>query len=307
MPEIHPPVLSGPIVTPENGHKPDQIVLLLHGVGADGQDLIGLVPYFQKILPRAIFISPNAPHPFDMAAFGYQWFSLREPTKENRLAGAQEASPILENYIDSLLADNGMTESQLAIVGFSQGAMMALHTGLRRSRPVAGILGYSGALVGEDILETELTSRPRVRLIHGDADAVVPPEMLDHAVEHLKANRVPVDGHLISGVGHTMDEEGIKLGMEFLAECFGVDLDAIRAELLEKKARAAAQAAAAAEIQAANDDGPAGESNDETEQDYSGETEDMTPAPAPKSLEDHDISGLIPGIHVDGDDPEGRG
>lgn len=307
------PLLNGPIVLPEDGKVPDQVVLLLHGVGADGQDLIGMTPYFQKVLPRAIFIAPNAPFPFDMAPFGYQWFSLKEPTPENRLKGTQEAAPHLDQYIERLLAENGMTEDQMALVGFSQGTMMALHVGLRRKRPLAGILGYSGALAGEDLLETEIASRPPVRLIHGDMDAVVPPDLMNHAVEHLTAHGVDVEGHMLKRVGHELSEEAIKLGMEFLAKCFGVDLQKIVADRDLRRADEAAAQAALAQLQAVNDDdgpettddddavavsegdGPADETTAEPE-------EDVAPV-VQKTLEDHDISGLIPGIHMEDEPP----
>ncbi len=136
--------LSGPSVPPAAGGAPRQLVIFLHGVGADGNDLIGLAPYFQKALPHARFISPNAPYPFDMAPYGYQWFSLQDFTEEARLLGAERAAPVLNAFIDTELARDGLADENLALIGFSQGAMMSLHVGLRRPRPMAGIVSYSG-------------------------------------------------------------------------------------------------------------------------------------------------------------------
>jgi phospholipase/carboxylesterase len=220
------PTLSGPILEPASGGTPKQLVILCHGVGSDGQDLIGLAPYFQKTLPDARFISPNAPFAYDMAPFGHQWFSLQDMSPESRLTGTQQSAPILDAFIDTQLAEHGLSESELALVGFSQGTMMALHVGLRRERPLAGIAGYSGMLVGEALLAEDIRSRPPVLLIHGDADEVVPPSALPAAVAALQGAGVEVSQELRPGLGHGMDDRGIMIGMDFLAHCFDVPLPA---------------------------------------------------------------------------------
>ena len=215
------PLLVGPALPPATGQPPRQVVLLLHGVGADGNDLIGLAPLFQQVLPEAAFFSPNAPHRFDMAPFGYQWFSLRDFGPEARLEGTRAAAPILDHYIDHLLAIFGLNEENMALIGFSQGTMMALHVGLRRARPLAGIVGYSGMLVGAEFLADEIRARPPVLLVHGAADGIVPVESLDQAKTALDKNKVPVRAHVRPGIAHGIDEEGIRLGQEFLREALG--------------------------------------------------------------------------------------
>ena len=215
------PLLAGPALPPATGQPPRQVVLLLHGVGADGSDLIGLAPLFQQVLPEAAFFSPNAPHRFDMAPFGYQWFSLRDFGPEARLEGTRAAAPILDHYIDHLLAIFGLNEENMALIGFSQGTMMALHVGLRRARPLAGIVGYSGMLVGAEFLADEIRARPPVLLVHGAADGIVPVESLDQAKTALDKNKVPVRAHVRPGIAHGIDEEGIRLGQEFLREALG--------------------------------------------------------------------------------------
>ena len=225
-----PPTLNGPILAPLSGSNAKQLVIMLHGVGSDGDDLIGLAPYFQKILPDALFVSPHAPFSFDMAQQGYQWFSLQDMSPEARLAGAQTASPILDTYIDEQLANVGLRDENLALIGFSQGSMMALHVGLRRASSVAGILAFSGMLVGSELLADVIQSRPPVFLAHGDADDVVPVSSLSEAVYALEAVNIPVTHHTSSGLGHGLDDDGISRGMEFMADIFGVDLVAMAKE-----------------------------------------------------------------------------
>lgn len=215
------PLLNGPALPPATGRPPRQVVLLLHGVGADGNDLIGLAPFFQQVLPEAAFFSPNAPERYDMAPFGHQWFSIRDFGPAARLKGAQGAAPILDHFIDHLLAIFGLTESDMALIGFSQGTMMSLHVGLRRARPLAGIIGYSGALVGPELLASEIRSRPPVLLVHGDADGILPVAALGQAEQALKANGVPVEAHVRPGLAHGIDEDGIRLGQEFLKARLG--------------------------------------------------------------------------------------
>ena len=225
--------LDGPMLAPAEGITPKRLVILLHGVGADGQDLIGLAPYFQVVLPDALFVAPNAPFAFDMAPpsmgfGGHQWFSLQDISPPARLAGCQRAAPILDKFIDDKLAETGLDEAATALVGFSQGAMMALYVGLRRRKQLAGIVGYSGMLVGRELLADAIKSRPPVLLVHGEDDQVVPVAALHDAVEGLVAVGVDVRHAHRPGLPHGIDDEGIRLGMGFLAECFGVDIEAVK-------------------------------------------------------------------------------
>jgi phospholipase/carboxylesterase len=214
------PSLAGPVLKPKAGGKPQQLVVLLHGVGADGNDLIGLAPYWAPLLPEAEFLSPDAPFPCDMAPFGRQWFSLQDRSSGAILGGVRAAAPILDAFLDEALAARGLEESHLALVGFSQGTMMSLYVGLRRAQATAAILGYSGALVGANSLSQEIRARPPVLLVHGDADEIVPPRALAMAAESLKAAGVPVEHLLRPGLGHSIDEVGLQRGGEFLRRAF---------------------------------------------------------------------------------------
>ncbi len=209
--------LDGPRFGPAQGGSAEQLVILLHGLGADGNDLIGLAPHFAQRLPQAVFVSPHAPFPCDMAPFGRQWFSLQDRRPDAILAGVKMAAPILASFIDQELDRYGLAPNRLALVGFSQGTMMSLYVGLRREQALAAILGYSGALIGAEDLAAEIKSRPPILLTHGDADEIVPSAALETATSALRANGLAVDSELRPGLGHSIDEVGLMKGMQFLA------------------------------------------------------------------------------------------
>jgi len=208
--------LEGPEFGPAAGGAPRKLVLLLHGLGADGDDLIGLAPHFSRLLPDAAFVSPNAPFPCDMAPYGYQWFSLQDRDPAAILSGVQAARPILDAFIDAQLARFKLIEPDLALVGFSQGTMMSLYTAPRRGKSVAGVVGFSGALVGQDLLAAELKSRPPMLLVHGDADPVVPAAASKAAKAALEAQGFAVELHIRPGLPHGIDEQGLVLAGRFL-------------------------------------------------------------------------------------------
>ncbi len=210
------PRLSGPSRPPASGGKPRRLVILLHGLGADGNDLIGLAPYWARLLPEAEFLSPNAPFPCDMAPYGYQWFSSQDRSPEAVLGGVRAAAPILDAFIDEALEERGLDSRELALVGFSQGTMMSLFVGLRRAAPIAGIVGFSGRLLAPELLTSELRSRPPILLVHGTEDPLVPYSSLAAAESTLKAAGVPVETVTSVGIGHSIDDQGVRRGGQFL-------------------------------------------------------------------------------------------
>lgn len=213
--------LDGPRLNPRNGGA-RQLVVFLHGYGADGNDLIEIGRAWQQLLPQAAFVSPHAPEPCGQAPVGRQWFALTFRDPNERWTGVNEAAPLLERFLDAELARHKLPPSALALVGFSQGTMMALHVGLRRAVAPAAIVGYSGLLVERpdgngEAFAAEIKSRPPVLLVHGDRDDLIPPQALFQATQGLATIGVTAEWHISAGLGHGIDAEGLRHGGEFLA------------------------------------------------------------------------------------------
>ena len=211
-------IVNGSSLQPLSGGSPKQIVLLLHGYGSSGADLISLAPHWQRDLPDTLFLAPNAPQRLSNLSSGYQWWPLSAFTPQALASGAASAGPAIEAFIERKLYQYGLTEANLAIIGFSQGTMMALHVGLRRPRQVAAIVGYSGMLTGEHERAHLSITKPPVLLVHGSADPVVPVAALHAAKMHLEHLGVFVTAHISPGVGHSVDPVGLRMGGEFVAK-----------------------------------------------------------------------------------------
>ena len=217
--------LDGPRLAPRSGTA-KQLVVFLHGYGADGNDLIDIGRAWAVPLPDAAFVSPHAPRPCGQAPSGREWFPLTMRDPGERWRGVTTAGPGLDAFLDAELRRAGLPPSALALVGFSQGTMMALHVGLRRATAPAAIVGYSGLLALPDNADpatfaAEIKSWPPVLLVHGDQDPLIPIDALFHAAQGLAALEVPVEWHISAGVGHGIDQEGLRHGGEFLARRFG--------------------------------------------------------------------------------------
>jgi phospholipase/carboxylesterase len=217
--------LDGPRLEPRSG-KARQLVVFLHGYGADGNDLIAIGQEWQSLLPDTAFVSPHAPEPCAGAPMGRQWFELTFRNPDERWLGVNKARPLLDAFLDAELARRGLPAEALALVGFSQGTMMSLHAGLRRAAPPAAIVGYSGLYVtpdgdgGPERAMGEIRARPPVLLVHGTEDNLIPAQALFISAQLLAAAEVPVEWHLSHGIGHGIDGEGLRHGGQFLAKAF---------------------------------------------------------------------------------------
>ena len=219
--------LDGPRLEPRAGGAARALVVFLHGYGADGKDLIDIGRAWQPLLPHCAFVSPHAPEPCGQAPTGRQWFALTFRDPDERWIGVNKAAPTLERFIEAELGRLQLPPSALALVGFSQGTMMALHVGLRRTVAPAAIVGYSGLLVLPDgaepaAIKPEVRARPPILLLHGDRDDLIPAQALLMSADSLAQLDTPVEWHLSPGLGHGIDEEGLRQGGEFLARRFSV-------------------------------------------------------------------------------------
>jgi phospholipase/carboxylesterase len=220
--------INGPRIEPKGG-KAKQLVVLLHGYGADGNDLIEIGRQWRGMLPDAAFVAPHAPEPCGMSPMGRQWFALTMRDPDERWRGVIKARPVLDAFLDAELARLGLDESRLSLVGFSQGTMMALHVGLRRRRAPASILGYSGVLVGPEHLNEAVArdaggAPPPILLVHGDQDQLIPFEALFESAEDLAKANIPCQWHLSLGVGHGIDNGGLRHGGLFIAKALGLKI-----------------------------------------------------------------------------------
>lgn len=211
--------LSGPMLPPASGAAPKQAVVLLHGYGSDGSDLIGLAPRWQGVLPDAVFISPNGPDACRQFGAGFQWFDIS--FDGDRLAKRQEgvaaARPVLVEFLQDLWSQSGIAPEDTILAGFSQGAMMALHVGLSMDRPLMGIIAFSGAfLPPANFGEASLAKSP-VCLVHGDSDEVVDPEHSADADVALRLAGYDVSYHVSEGVGHGIAPDGLDFATQFIA------------------------------------------------------------------------------------------
>ncbi len=206
---------------PSSGQAAKQLVVLLHGYGSNGRDLISLAPYWQSTLPDAVFVSPDAPFPCEMAPeMGYQWFSLANRDPKKMLAGVKTAEPILNAFIDEQLKKYNLDDSKLCLVGFSQGTMTSLYVGPRRANKIAGIQGFSGALIGGDKLGGDDVHKCPINLVHGEADSVVPVQAYYHAKEILEENGFDVTGHTTAGLEHSIDGAGVESATKLFEKIF---------------------------------------------------------------------------------------
>ncbi|MGE3476866.1 MAG: alpha/beta hydrolase [Rhodospirillaceae bacterium] len=228
--------LQGPVRAPASGKTPTSAVVFAHGYGSNGDDLITLAPFFAHALPDAIFYSPNAPDPWEGGMMGgRQWYSLagfdpeaiqRDPLRMGETFRAMnervvKAAVRLDLFLDQILAAHSLAPERLALIGFSQGTIMSLHVGLRRTQKIGAILGFSGALSAADKLPGEIRTKPPVALVHGAEDPVIPVHATVETEKVLKGLDVPVQSMIIPGLQHGIDNAGANFGAQFLHQLVG--------------------------------------------------------------------------------------
>ena len=219
------PILTGPRAAASSGQT-KSLVILLHGYGADGNDLFGLSGPLAQHMPDTAFRSPNAPERCRVNPMGHQWFPiswLDGSSEAEMAAGFRRSAVLLDQYITEAMAEEGVGPAQTALVGFSQGTMMSLHVAPRRAEPLAAIVGFSGRLHGGENLSDEAISKPPVLLIHGDQDEMIPVAALAEAHDGLTAAGFQVKKHISNGIGHGIAPDGLDLALGFLIENLGIN------------------------------------------------------------------------------------
>lgn len=215
-------MITGPVLAPQTGDAPQQFVVLLHGYGADGEDLIGLGQPLGQVLPGALFAAPNAPARCAQNPFGYEWFPIDfGAMRESARIGVPGASDNVRAYLEETWSRTGLGPAQTFLAGFSQGAMVALHVGLSLPEPVLGVIAMSGALVPPAGFPQPGRVYPPVCLIHGDLDQVVDPALSEEAATVLGSAQLEVSRHVSVGTAHGIAPDGLEFAARFMLARLG--------------------------------------------------------------------------------------
>ena len=217
--------LDGPRAAARSGET-KSLVILLHGYGADGNDLFGLSQPLSQYMPDTVFRAPNAPEKSAVNPAGYQWFPipwLDGSSEAERNAGFERSVGILDTYLTEAMAEEGVSPAQTALIGFSQGTMMSLYVAPRREAAVAGVVGFSGRLIPGDDLKAEAKVKPPVLLVHGDQDEMIPVADMSSAETQLRAAGFEVSSHISRGIGHGIAPDGLSLALGFLMTNLGIE------------------------------------------------------------------------------------
>ena len=203
-------------ILPLSKNKPRQAVVLCHGYGGDGKDISTLAINWQRFLPDAIFLCPNAPEICDVNPQGYQWFDLTSEKEEIVLEKSLVAEEKLSIFLDQVFDNFKLKPINLALVGFSQGCMISIQVGLKKKEQINCLIGYSGKVINQKHLSNNINSKPKILLMHGANDTIVPPTHLLEAKEYLNNQGIKIKTKLFKNCEHRIPVEGSSLGLDFL-------------------------------------------------------------------------------------------
>ena len=209
-------ILETTSISPLSKNKPQQAIILCHGFGGDGKDISTLAINWQRFLPDAIFLCPNAPEVCAINPQGYQWFDLASENEEIIFEKSLVAEEKLNTFLDQVYDSLQLEPSNLALVGFSQGCMISIQTGLKRKKQINCLIGYSGKIINQKHLSNNVNSKPKTFLMHGENDTIVPPTHLLEAKEYLKKRGINVKTKMFKNCEHRIPVEGSSLGLAFL-------------------------------------------------------------------------------------------
>ena len=209
-------ILEVTSIFPLSKNKPRQVIILCHGYGGDGKDISALAINWQRFLPDAIFLCPNAPEVCVVNPQGYQWFDLTSEKKEIILEKSLIAEEKLNTFLDQVFNNFQLEPSSIALVGFSQGCMIGIQVGLKKKEQINCLIGYSGKVINQKHLSDNINSKPKMFLMHGANDTIVPPTHLLEAKEYLKNHGINVRTKMFKNCEHKIPMEGSSLGLAFL-------------------------------------------------------------------------------------------
>tara|TARA_Y100000590_G_scaffold412237_1_gene507020 strand:+ start:1108 stop:1764 length:657 start_codon:yes stop_codon:yes gene_type:complete len=209
-------ILKTKIVYPLSKNKAQQAIVLCHGYGGDGNDISALAINWQRFLPDAVFICPDAPETCSVNPQGYQWFDLNSDKEDTILEKSLIAEKKLSTFLDQIINSFNLKPSNLALVGFSQGCMIGIQVGLKKREEINCLIGYSGKVINQEHLSENINSRPKIFLMHGENDTIVPPTYLLEAKEYLKKHRINPKIKMFKNCEHRISVEGTSLGLDFL-------------------------------------------------------------------------------------------
>jgi len=209
-------ILEATSISPLSKNKPQQVIVLCHGYGGDGKDISALAINWQRFLPDALFLCPNAPETCSINPKGYQWFDLTIEKEEIILEKSLIAEKKLNIFLDQVCDNLQLEPINLALVGFSQGCMMSIQVGLKRKKKINSLIGYSGKVINQKHLSKNVNSKPKIFLMHGENDTIVPPTYLLEAKEYLKNCGINVKIKMFKNCEHRIPVEGSSLGLAFL-------------------------------------------------------------------------------------------
>ena len=209
-------ILSTTTVQPLSKNKPQQAIVLCHGYGGDGKDISMLAIGWQRFLPNAIFLCPDAPERCAINPKGYQWFDLESEKESIIFEKSLVAEETLSKFLDQILDDFQLQAINLALVGFSQGCMMGIQVGLKKKEQINSLIGYSGKIINQSHLSKNINSKPKIFLMHGENDSIVPPMHLLESKEFLLNHKIKIKTKLFNNCEHRIPVEGSSLGLEFL-------------------------------------------------------------------------------------------
>ena len=209
-------ILDVTSVSPLSKNKPQQVIILCHGYGGDGKNISTLAINWQRFLPDAIFLCPNAPEVCTDNPQGYQWFDMASEKEETMFEKSLAAEEKLNTFLDQVINNFQLESSNLALVGFSQGCMMSIQAGLKRKEQINCIIGYSGKVINQKHLLENINSKPKIFLMHGANDTIVSPTHLLEAKEYLKKCGLKIKTKIFKNCEHNISVEGTSLGLAFL-------------------------------------------------------------------------------------------